>query len=147
MNLLDIQIKHKAFGLYFLILSSIASLISVAFLIPLCALFFFSADLSTLDTILSTLPFITLSLLTITVCVAGIYTGIRYIRGNSLKRNKTLGTTLIALGLLYLGYSLFGYIFSNLTDNPGGGLKVIMAFIWTLLIVPLGLVLRNPKKE
>lgn len=145
MNFLDIQLKHKTFGIYFLVVSLIASLLSVVFLIPLYALLF-SSSLALQDTVLTALTFVPLSLLTVTLYVAGVYTGIRYVKENSLKRNKNLGTILVALGLLYLGYSLFGYIFSNLTDNPGGGLKIIMAFIWTLLIIPFGLVLRNPKK-
>ena len=76
----------------------------------------------------------------------GIYIGIRYIKGNGFKENKSLGQVLVLLGIVYFLYTLITYIFSNLTDNPGGELRPILAFVWMVLTVPLGLVIKNGTK-
>ena len=89
------------------------------------------------------LPFFFLSIFTLTISGIGIYVGIRYLKGRGFKKNTSLGILLITLGLVYFGYTVLGYIFSNLTDNPGGEIKVVLALLWLLISFPLGLGLKN----
>jgi amino acid transporter len=137
-NILDIRIKQKTFGIYILTLSTLLLIITIS-----SSVLLLSFGLGSNLNILALLPFIVLMLLILFFCAIGIYIGIRYIKQKPFKKNRALGTTLIILGLTYLGYSLIVYIFSNLTGNAGGELKPLFAFLWTLLIVPFGLTLRN----
>jgi amino acid transporter len=137
-NILDIRIKQKTFGIYILTLSTLLLIITIS-----SSVLLLSFGLGSNLNILALLPFIVLMLLILFFCAIGIYIGIRYIKQKPFKKNRALGTTLIILGLTYLGYSLIVYIFSNLTGNTGGELKPLFAFLWTLVIVPFGLTLRN----
>ena len=97
--------------------------------------------------ILALVPFLLLSLIVFAVAGFGIYIGIRYLKGNTFKENKNLGTLLVLLGVIYFISTLLSYLFSNLTDNLGGELKPILAFIWLILTLPIGLALRNGCKK
>jgi hypothetical protein len=72
--------------------------------------------------------------------------GIRYIKNKGFKKNKTIGMILIVLALFYFLSSLTSYILSNLTDNPGGWVKLVFSFILMLIVIPLGLIIKNGVK-
>jgi len=93
--------------------------------------------------ILLLLPFFFLSIFTLSLSGIGIYIGIRYLKKRGFKKNRSLGVVLITVGLAYFGYTVLGYIFSNLTDNIGGEFKVILSFLWLLISFPLGLGFKN----
>jgi len=96
--------------------------------------------------LIALLPFLFLSIFTLTLSGMGIYIGIRYLKKRGFKKNRSLGIVLITLGLVYFGYTVLGYIFSNLTDNMGGEFKVILSFLWLLISFPLGLGFKNGVK-
>lgn len=133
--------KNKTFGIYILAVS-----ILLLILILLSTAFLFTMALSSGVHILTLIPLAVVTFFLLTLSILGIYTGIRYIKGNTFKKNRRLGTTLIILGLIYLGYSLIVYILSNLTGNYGGEIKPVFAFLLCTVLVPLGLILKNPEK-
>jgi hypothetical protein len=87
------------------------------------------------------------AIILLTLPLGGMYIAIRYIKGNTFKRNKKLGTLLIMSGSIYFVYSLIEYLLSNLTRNGGGLLQPIFSFLACTIIVPFGLILRNPEKK
>jgi hypothetical protein len=92
------------------------------------------------------LPFLLLSILTIIVCSIGIYVSIRYLRNRPFKRNKSLGSLFMIFSVVYFVLSLFSFIASNLTGNTGGWLRPIFAFLILVILLPLGMGIRNGYK-
>jgi len=142
MKFLDIKIKNKTFGIYALVLSILIFL--VLFLSFLFLLFF---GLRSNVNIFTLLPFILFAIVLLLLPIGGIYIAIRYIKGNTFRRNEKLGTLLIISGLVFFGYSLTKYLLSNLTGNYGGESQPIFAFLVCTIIVPFGLILKNPDKK
>lgn len=141
MNLLDIQLKAKSVGVLLLLASGLilCFTISIGIFLTLLGL---KSGLS----ILALIPFLFITLFTLVLCALGIYVGIRYYKGKIFKKNRSLGTVLVILGVSYLLYTITVYIFSNLTGNIGGEIQPILALIWAVVTVPFGLVLRNGVK-
>jgi hypothetical protein len=142
MNLLDTQLRSKTVGVALILSSTLilcfTILISI-FLIP----FGIESGLN----ILSLIPFSLITLSIVIISILAMYVGLRYFKGKAFKKNKTLGTVLIAFGFLYLLYSLISFIFSNLTGNIGGEIQPIVALVWAIVTIPFGLVLRNGVKK
>lgn len=94
---------------------------------------------------LSLIPFIITTAFVLLISSVGIYIGIRYIKNNGFKKNRSLGIALIVVGSFYFISSLASYLLSNLTGNTGGWLKPIAAFLFMIVTVPLGILIKEGK--
>ncbi len=93
---------------------------------------------------LQLLPFLFLMFFTLIVMSVCIYVSIRYLKGKPFKENRSLGIVLVFSSLFYFVYTLFGFLLSNfLLDNQGGYLQPIVAFMFLLIFLPLGLGFKN----
>ncbi len=96
--------------------------------------------------IYSLLPFIFLMFLFLCLSFFCMYLSSRYIKNKPLKQDKTLGLLFIVFGFGYFMYALFICIISNITGNIGGYAQPAIAFLLMLILVPLGLGLKNGYK-
>ena len=96
--------------------------------------------------ILGLIPLILLSILFLSITIFGMYIGIRYIKYNGFK-NNSLGTCLIYLGMGYFLYNTVIYILNNVTGNYGGEIRVLFGLLFIIILLPLGLGIRNGVKN
>jgi hypothetical protein len=92
------------------------------------------------------LPFFILSILTLVVSLVGVYIAIRYLKNRPFKQNRSLGTLFMAFSFFYFFFSFFSCVISNLTGNFGGWLRPVFAFLILVILLPLGMGLRNGYK-
>ena len=93
--------------------------------------------------ILGLIPLILLSILFLSITVLGMYIGIRYIKYNGFKKNNSLGICLIYLGIGYFLYNLVVYILNNVTGNLGGEIRILLALLLAIILLPLGMGIKN----
>ena len=104
------------------------------------------------------LPFLILMMLMIAVLAAIGYASIRAVRKKDYlekipltqKQRETVSSIVIIAGIAYFSYVMLVFAINNITGlNPGGQLQPILAFVWCLLLVSFGIMLRKsgPKKE
>jgi len=138
MNIFDTQLKSKTVGILILLSSLLVLILTITlsiFLIP------FSLG-SEVD-ILTFIPFLIITFFVLVISALGIYIGIRYLKEKGFKKNSSLGTLMIIIGSVYFVSTLTSYLFSNLTGNTGGWVQPIIAFLWAIITIPFGLVLKN----
>ena len=142
MNILNIQLRSKTVGILILVLSILVLISTIVISIILL-----SFGLASGIHPLALIPFVLLVIFLVLTSSLFIYIGIRYIKDQGFKKNENLGKVLIIFSLVYLSYTLVTYMLSNLTDNSGGQLQPIIAFIFSLITIPFGLVLKNGTKN
>jgi hypothetical protein len=70
------------------------------------------------------------------------------LKNKPFKRNKLLGLFLILLGMIYFGYEFFTVLHDNITGfNPGGELRPVLAFVWGLILILIGLGFRSCRES
>lgn len=141
MEILNKQFKSETIGILLLVSSILILIFTIISSIILIA-FGLKSDVG----LISLLPFSFLSLISLSLSILGIYVGIRYLKRNGLKKNISWGTILIVFGIFNIVYSTLTFIFSNLTGNIGGELKLVLAIFWGIISIPLGMALKNGVK-
>ena len=92
------------------------------------------------------MPFILLSILKLLLVVFACYASIRYIKNKPLRQNKTLGIIFIIVGILFFIYE--SSVHFDITGiNPEGEARAVLAFVWGLILLLLGMGLINCKEE
>jgi len=92
---------------------------------------------------LALVPFLLIALLSGILSGIGVSTGVRYLRGNPPGGNRGLGLFFVAIGTGYLGYSGLTCLVSNLAGNPGGYGGLLFSALMAIIVVPIGLGLKN----
>ncbi len=95
---------------------------------------------------LAIIPFLILIFFSFLLSGICIYIAFRYFKNKPFGKNRTLGQLFVYLPLVYLLYSLLICLVSNLTGNFGGFGPTLMAILFTFILLPLGLGLKNGYK-
>jgi hypothetical protein len=96
------------------------------------------------------IPFLILSVLQLLILIFFFYFSLKLLKQKPLlfKENNMIANILIGIGILYFVYKTSIIIYSNISvSNPGGWLQPILAFLWGLILISLGLVLKKPNKK
>ncbi len=92
---------------------------------------------------ISLIPFFFLMACALFLSGICFYISWRYFKNKPFKQDRTLGLLFLFFGLGYFGYSALICLISNLTGNMGGFGPLLIAFLLMLVLLPLGLVLKN----
>ncbi len=139
--MLNTQVKPKVIG-YFMLLPAVLILFGTVLAFVLVPSFAFASGVS----LLAIIPFLILAFFSLFLSAICIYIAFRYFNNKPFKENKTLGQLFVFFGLGYFGYSSLICLVSNLTDNAGGFGQPLIAFLIMLILLPLGLGLKNGYK-
>lgn len=89
------------------------------------------------------IPLLFLSTTTILLSLICIYISIRYFKNKPLKKNEFAGKLFIYFSIGYFLYTSLICLISNLTGNFGGFGPPFIALLLLLILLPLGLGLKN----
>ncbi|MBK5240007.1 hypothetical protein [Clostridium sp.] len=134
-------ISPKLIG-FFLLIPSVLIFIGVLLATFILPSFGFVSGVSFINMI----PFLILMLFFFAFSSVCIYISILYFKNKPYKENKSLGLIFVVFGIGYFIYSSLSCLISNLTGNVGGYAGVVIAFLILLIIVPIGLGLKNGYK-
>jgi hypothetical protein len=92
-------------------------------------------------------PFILLTLLRLSILTFAVSIGIKFARNKPFIRNKTFGRIMIFIGAIYFIVQFSTVLFNNISGlNPGGQLRPILAFGWSLITILIGWGMRTPSE-
>ncbi|MEK6906767.1 MAG: hypothetical protein AABW81_04035, partial [Nanoarchaeota archaeon] len=92
--------------------------------------------------ILGMLPFLSINIIKLAILIFLFYLALRLINKKSLpfQKNNYLSTILIVIGVLYFLIPLVLVLIANISgSNPGGWAQPIIAFVWGLILVFIGI--------
>ncbi len=134
-------VKPKTIG-YFALIPAFLMLLGSIFAIIFIPSFGFAAGVSFMQLV----PFFLLMFFFCCFAGFGGYVAWRNFRNNPFKENKTAGVLLVNFSIVYFVYSALSCLISNLTGNIGGYVGPVAAFLSMLILVPVGLGLKNGYK-
>jgi hypothetical protein len=134
-------VSTKIIG-YFTLLPAVLMLLGTVLALFLVPSFGFASGVN----FVSLIPFFFLMLFSLILSSVCIYIAIRYFKNKPFKQEKTLGNLFVIFGLGYFVYSSLVCLLSNLTGNLGGFGQPLVAFLLMLILVPLGLGMKNGYK-
>lgn len=134
-------VNTKTVGVFMLVPACLI-LLGTAIAVVLIPAFGFASGIS----ILTMLPFMMLIFASLISTGIIVYIAIRYLKNKPFKKNNSLGTLLVYFSIGYFFYTSLVCILSNLTGNEGGYLRPVIALLYLLLLLPLGLGLKNGYK-
>jgi hypothetical protein len=134
-------ISPKLIG-FFLLIPSVLIFIGAVVATFILPSFGFASGVSFINLI----PFLILMLLFFIFSGVCIYIAIQYFKNKPYKENKSLGLFLFTLGVGCFVFSSLSCLINNLTGNVGGYAGPFISFLILLIIVPIGLGLKNGYK-
>jgi len=91
------------------------------------------------------LPFLGLTIFKLVILLFAFLMSIRLVKGKSLPFNF-LGGMIIAIGVAYFAYDFIFFLYDNITGmNPGAWLQPILAFLWGVVLVLVGVAIKKSK--
>ncbi len=139
--MLNNPVKPKVIG-YLMLLPAILMLSGTIVALFFVPSFAFASGVS----FLVLTPFLLLVFFSLFFSAVCIYIASRYFKNKPFKEDKTLGQLFVFFTLGYFGYSSLICLMSNLTGNVGGFGQPLIAFLIMLILLPLGLGLKNGYK-
>ncbi|MFZ5955584.1 MAG: hypothetical protein ACOYT4_04095 [Nanoarchaeota archaeon] len=125
--------KQKSLGIAILIFSIIALIWTIAF-----SIFFIGFGLASEVDLYQMVPLIFIVFIQILLIAFIIYFSLRLIKNKPLRKNKILGLSSVMFGIFYFVFELIYFL-----KFREAWLRPIIAFIWGLLLVLVGIALKN----
>lgn len=77
------------------------------------------------------------------LCVFGVYSGVRLIKNLPYKTNNTLGSVIIFVGVLYIGWEILSFVLDIITGKFSGILSPIVGISIAGILLPVGISMRR----